>query len=68
MIAVDSLTGTCGGFADNARPQRRCVEGPTVPAPTDHPGATHPARPGTADMIEVENLSKREATSWPSTT
>lgn len=68
MIAVDSLTGTYGGFADNARPQRRCVEGPTVPAPTDHPGATHPARPGTADMIEVENLSKREATSWPSTT
>lgn len=68
MIDVDSLTGTYGGFADDARPQRRRVEGPTVPAPTDHPGATHPARPRTADMIDVENLSRREATSWRSTT
>ena len=68
MIAVDSLCGTYGGFADDARPQRRCVEGPTVSGPVDHPGATHPAQPGTADMIDVENLSKREATSWPSTT
>ena len=65
MIAVDSLTGTYGGFADDAR--RRRVEGPTVSGPVDHPGATHPAQPGTADMIDVENLSKREATSWPST-
>lgn len=37
MIAVDSLTGTYGGFADDARPQRHRVEGPTVPAPVDHP-------------------------------
>ena len=26
MIDVDSLTGTYGGFADDARPQRRRVE------------------------------------------
>jgi len=40
MIAVDSLTGTYGGFADDAR--RRRVEGPTVSGPVDHP---HPAPP-----------------------
>ena len=37
MIAVDSLTGTYGGFADDARPQRRRVEGATVSGPVDHP-------------------------------
>ena len=42
MIAVDSLTGTYGGFADDARPQRHRVEGPTVSGPVDHPGATPP--------------------------
>jgi len=42
MIAVDSLTDTYGGFADDARPQRRCVEGPTVPGPGDHPPPAPP--------------------------